>query len=85
MLLKYKLLAHTVYTLQHDEEQLVIQAVLRYLDYLAGVLNCILAVPSNPHGTAHLSIQGDWSTWVTLIVFSQPFNFFFSNETTGHL
>ena len=74
--MKHELLAHTVYTLQHDEEQLVIQALLGYSCYLAGMLNCLLGVPSNPHGTPCLSIQGDLSSRVTLTVFSQPLNFF---------
>lgn len=47
--------------------ELVIQAVLRYLRYLAGILNCLLGEPSNPHGAPCSSSQCDVSSRVTLI------------------
>lgn len=72
--MKHEHLGHTIYTcffcMKHDEQQLVFQAVFRYLSFLAGMLNCFLGVPSNPHVTRCLSIQGDLSSRVTLTVFS---------------
>lgn len=53
------------YWRKHAEQLLVFQAEMWSL-CTAGMLNCLLGVPSSPHVTRCLSIQGDLSSWVTL-------------------